>query len=147
MRIGAGKKMAVAGAALVCGCGPGAPAAPAGPSFEEESGIAHEVAQGLVGRTYWTGPSTRAGCDDLFIVHVERAMVRDRRISGDRGQLKIGVPVASRQPLPQPVDNRSPTRQCLAVDTAFEPDRLQIVIIDRDIERWESGWRLAARHR
>jgi hypothetical protein len=74
-------------------------------------------------------------------------MVRDRRISGDTGQLKIGVPVASRQPLAQPIDNRSPTRQCLAVNTPFEPDRLQVVIIERNIERWESGWRLAGRNR
>lgn len=139
--------MIVAGVALISGCGPRAPEALADPSIYEEGAIAHEVAQGLVGRMYWTGPSTRASCDDLFIIHPERAMIRDRRISGDRGQVRIEVPVASRQPLPQPVDNRSPTRQCLAVNSAFEPEHLQLVIIEREIERWDSGWRLAARNR
>lgn len=153
MRIGAAGLFALIGTMAICGCDRSSPSVSnstvpemAGAlSPSEETQISRTVAGELVGRMFWTGPSTRANCGDFFTIGIDSARVVDRRISGRTGELKIGVPVTALQAMPAAFDDRSPTRQCLGVSSAFNSGQTINVLIDRDIERWDSGWRLGER--
>jgi hypothetical protein len=144
----AGSRAANAASAAVT---PTPPVMPSGLTPAEAQGIAQAVRADLLGRQFsWQGPGwgVQHPCTEVF--DVGQPQIADASLSGQAGRVRIAVPITGQRPYRAPehfnIQWWYPTLYCYGVvdDGRWTVGRTVNVLIEYNVEHWQSGWRLSA---
>lgn len=113
--------------------------------------IAEAVRANLLGRQFsWQGPMSgdQQPCTNVF--DVGQPQIVDARLSGQTGRVRMAVPITGQRPYRAPehynIQWWYPTQYCYGVvdDGQWTIGRTVNVLIEYNVEHWQSGWRLSA---
>jgi hypothetical protein len=114
-------------------------------------GIAEAVRADLLRRQFsWQGPMSgdQQPCTNVF--DVGQPQIVDASLSGQTGRVRTTVPITGQRPYRAPehfnIQWWYPTQYCYGVvdDGRWVIGRTVNVLIEYNVEHWQSGWRLSA---